>query len=173
VGWLSFFAAVAVLKPVEVGPLAGLVLACAACALTLLLVPRPTRAHVEPSPPPRWDLSLRAASAVVPVLVVTALARTLGSHLTGLIAAFPVITPVLAAFTQAQQGPQEATRLLRGMTSGFFSYAVFCYIVAVSVRALGIAASFAVAAALAVAIQAVVFLVTQRREELRRAEAAA
>jgi hypothetical protein len=172
-GWTSFFAAVAVLKPVHVGPLAALALACASCALTLLCVPRPPRAHVEVPPPPRWDLPLRAVCAAVPVLVVTALARTLGPHLTGLIAAFPVITPVLAAFTQAQQGPQEATRLLRGMTSGFFSYALFCYVVAVSVRDLGIAASFIIATVLALALQAVVFLVTQRREQVRRAEATA
>jgi hypothetical protein len=172
-GWTSFFAGVAVLEPVHVGPLAALALACAACALTLLLVRRPPPAHGEAPPPPRWDLPLRAVCAAVPVLVVTALARTLGSHLTGLVAAFPIITPVLAAFTQAQQSQQESTRLLRGMTAGFFSYALFCYIVAVSVRGLGIAGSFVLATAAALALQAVVLVVTQRREQLRRAEATA
>jgi hypothetical protein len=165
-GWTSFFLTVLVLKPAHIAPFTELVLACTACGLTLTLVRRPPRNPLPPPAPPPWDLPLRAACAVAPVLVVTALAHTLGPHLTGLVATFPVITPVLAAFTQAQQGPQEAVRLLRGMTSGFFSYALFCYVIAVTVRGLGIGASFALATVLALVLQGVVLVVTQRREPL-------
>ena len=107
------------------------------------------------------------------MLAVTALAHTLGPHVTGLVAAFPVITPVLAAFTQAQQGPEESVRLLRGMTAGFFSYGLFCYMIAVTVRSLGIGGSFALATALALALQGIVLVVTQGREQPLAAEAAA
>jgi hypothetical protein len=170
-GWAAFFIAVLALKPIHVSPFAALLLAWVACAVTLLLVRRPPRNPVRPPAPPPWDLPLRAACAVVPVVAVTALAHTLGPHVTGLVAAFPIITPVLAAFTQAQQGPQEAVRLLRGMTSGFFAYALFGYVIAITVEELGIGASFALATALALAVQGIVLVVTQRREQSLAAEA--
>jgi hypothetical protein len=172
-GWAAFFATVVALRPVHVAPFVALVVAWTACALTLLLVPRPPRRRTAPPRPPAWDLPLRAACAAAPVLVVTALAHALGPHLTGLVAAFPIITPVLAAFTQAQQGPEEAVRLLRGMTSGFFSYALFGYLVAVTVRELGVAPSFVLATVVALAVQAFVLVVTQRREQSLPAEAVA
>lgn len=172
-GWTSFLLAVLVLRPVHVRPLVGLVLVCLACGLTLVLVRRPPRRRARPPAPPPWDLALRAGCAVVPVLAVTALAHTLGPHLTGLVAAFPVIAPVLAAFTQAQQGPEESVRLLRGMTAGFFSYGLFCYMIAVTIRGLGIGASFALATALALALQGFVLVVTRGREQPLPAEATA
>ena len=107
---------------------------------------------------------MRAACAVIPIVAVTSAARALGPHLTGLLASFPIITPVLAAFTQAQQGKDEVVRLLHGMTVGFFSYALFCFVVSVTVRGLGIAASFALATAVALALQGVAIALSRRRE---------
>src|SRR5580765_5737714 len=114
-GWTAFFASVLALRPVHVGPAAALVVGCGACAATLALIPRPAGPPPPPGEHPRWDLPFRAACAAIPVLVVTGTARALGPHLAGLLAAFPIVTPVLAAFTQAQQGPTESDRLLRGM----------------------------------------------------------
>jgi hypothetical protein len=94
------------------------------------------------------------AGPILLVLAITAVATRLGPHLSGLISAFPIITAVLTAFTHAQQGPTEAIRLLRGFTVGFFAYAVFCVIVATSVRPLGIAPCFVLATAAALAAQA-------------------
>ena len=143
--------AILALRPVHVGPVAALCLACAACGATLVLLPsRPPRLS-SVGAYPWWDLPLRAACAVIPIVAVTSAARALGPHLSGLLASFPIITPVLAAFTQAQQGKDEVVRLLHGMTIGFFSYALFCFVVSVTVRGLGIAASFALATALALA----------------------
>jgi hypothetical protein len=102
-----------------------------------------------------------------------ALARALGPHLAGLLAAFPIITPVLAAFTQAQQGPTGSDRLLRRMTAGFFSYALFCFTVAVTVEELGVGMSFALATALALATQVAAIAVARRRERPVPAEAPA
>jgi hypothetical protein len=126
----------------------------------------PTRPH------PRWDLPLRGACAVIPIVAVTGTARLLGPHLTGLLAAFPVITPVLAAFTHAQQGTREAVGLLRGMTAGFFAYALFCFTVSITLRGLGIAASFALATVLALAVQGIAIALSRRRGQLLSAEAA-
>jgi hypothetical protein len=110
---------------------------------------------------------------VVPVVSVTAAARLLGPHLSGLVASFPVITPVLAAFTLAQHGPAEAVRLLRGMTVGFFAYALFCFVVSVAIVPLGTPATFVLATALALGAQGVAVALTRRRERVLLAGASA
>jgi uncharacterized membrane protein (GlpM family) len=162
-GWGAFLVGVAILEEVHTGALAGLALAAAACAGALVLMPHPR--SLAPSPaPPRWDLLLRAVCAAVPVVAVTAAAHALGPHLSGLLAAFPIITPVLAAFTHAQQGPEGALRILRGFTAGFFAYALFCFVVAVAVRGGGLAVAFAAATVVALATQAVAVAVARRSE---------
>jgi hypothetical protein len=171
VGWASFLLAVLALRPVHVGAVGALVLSCAACGATLVILPRRHSEWLSTRPYPRWDLPLRGACAVIPIVAVTGAARLLGPHLTGLLAAFPVITPVLAAFTHAQQGAREALRLLHGMTVGFFAYALFCFTVGITIRGLGIAASFALATALALAAQGTA-IVLSRREQLLSAEPA-
>lgn len=172
IGWASFLVAILALRPVHVGPLGALVLSCAACGATLVVLPRRHSESLSTRPYPRWDLPLRGACAVIPIVAVTSAARLLGPHLTGLLAAFPIITPVLAVFTHAQQGKSEAVRLLHGMTVGFFAYALFCFIVSVTVRGLGIAASFALATGLALAAQGAAIALSRRREQLVSAEAA-
>ncbi|HSS80384.1 MAG TPA: hypothetical protein VLK24_04215 [Gaiellaceae bacterium] len=161
-GWGSFAAVIVALSPVHVGPVVAFTLACGACVGGLVLLPRGARASAEPQTYPRYDLALRAACAVVPVVSVTAAARLLGPHLSGLVAAFPVITPVLAAFTLAQSGPLEAVRLLRGMTLGFFAYALFCLTVSLGIHGLGIAAVFLLATLVALAAQTAAVAVSRQ-----------
>jgi hypothetical protein len=163
IGWASFLVAVLALRPLHVGPFGALVLSCAACGATLVVLPRRS-SEWSTRPYPRWDLPLRGACAVIPIVAVTAAAGWLGPHLAGLLAAFPVITPVLAAFTHAQQGTREAVRLLHGMTLGFFAYALFCFTVGTTVRGLGIAVSFALATALALAAQGTAIALSRRHE---------
>jgi hypothetical protein len=170
-GWGSFVAVIAALRPVHVGPVTAFVIACAACVCGLVLLPRPGPAAAQPQVHPPFDLALRGACAVIPVVSVTAAARMLGPHLSGLVAAFPIITPVLAAFTLAQHGPLEAVRLLRGMTVGFFAYALFCFTVSIGIGPLGTAAAFVLATALALGAQAAAVAATRRREQLLPAEA--
>jgi hypothetical protein len=172
IGWASFLVVILVLRPVHVGALVALGLSCAACGATLLVLPRRQSEPAPDRPYPRWDLPLRGACAVIPIVAVTSAARLLGPHLTGLLAAFPIITPVLAAFTHAQRGTREVARLLRGMTVGFFSYALFCFAVSVTVRGLGVAASFTLATALALATQGMALALSSGREQLLPAEAA-
>jgi hypothetical protein len=94
------------------------------------------------------------------VVVVTSVAGAVGSHAAGLLASFPIITPVVAAFTQAQHGAREASRLLYGFTVGFISYSLFCFVVAVTLRPLGLAGAFAIAAATALVVQALAIVIT-------------
>ena len=160
VGWAVFFVVLGALEPVDAGPRLAVVLACGACAAGVLLLPKPERGIPTTSAHPRHDLLLRAACAVVPVVVITGIAGSVGSHVAGLLSSFPIITPVIAAFTQAQYGPGEARQLLYGFTIGFFSYSIFCFVVAVTLDPLGLEA-FALGATAALAVQAVAVGVTR------------
>jgi hypothetical protein len=168
-GWAAFVLVVVAVRPVSVGPVVAFAIACGALLMTLVLLPRPPDTAVKPPPHPRWDLPLRAACTAIPVVVVTAAASALGPHLSGLITAFPIITPVLAAFTHAQRGREEATRLLRGFTIGFFAYAGFCLVVATAVRPLGIAGCFALATAVALVAQAAAVGISHARDVVETA----
>jgi hypothetical protein len=165
--YAAFALAVLAMRPVAVGSLAALLIACTALVLALALLPRPRHVSAPPLPHPRWDLPFRAVCTTVAVVTVTAVATTLGPHLSGLITSFPIITAVLSAFTHEQRGRDEATRLLRGFTVGFFAYAAFCFVIAVGVRPLGVTAAFALATAVTLAVQGTAVLASRRRVAAR------
>jgi hypothetical protein len=153
VGWLAFVGATVVFNAVSLP--AGAALALAALALPLALAALP-RARGEPPPhadPPAWDLPVRAACALALVLSLTAISGWLGPQLSGLLAPFPIITTVLATFTHGQRGADELLRLLRGLVGGFGAFALFCFTLAVTLRPLGTAASFALATTVALLTQ--------------------
>jgi hypothetical protein len=152
-GWLAFALGTAIFSAAAVSAGIALTLACTAFALGLLLLPRPRGEARAPISPPSWDLPLRATCALVLVLALTAAAGWLGPRLSGLLAPFPVITTVLATFTHAQHGARETVRLLRGMLVGFGSFALFCFTLAISLRGLGVAGSFALATTVALLTQ--------------------
>jgi hypothetical protein len=152
-GWAIFFVVLAAMEPVDAGAGLAVALACGACAVGVLFLPKPERGIPVASAHPPHDLLLRAACAVVPVVVITGLAGAVGPHVAGLLSSFPIITPIVAAFTHAQHGPEEATRLLYGFTVGFFAYSLFCFVIAVALVPIGMGA-FAVGATVAVVVQA-------------------
>lgn len=157
-GWSAFLLGIAALSPLQPPPALSLALACAGFWAGLRLLPP------APSPPPEastvfpwWDLPLRALSALALVLVLTAVSGTLGPHLSGLLAPFPVITSVLAVFTHVHEGAAEVTVLLRNFLFGFYGFAAFCFTLAVTLPALSVAGAFGLATAMALAVQAAVF----------------
>ncbi|HLH14756.1 MAG TPA: hypothetical protein VKV16_08190, partial [Solirubrobacteraceae bacterium] len=77
-------------------------------------------------------------------------------QLSGLLAPFPIISTVLATFTHVQRGRDDLLRLARGMIGGFGAFALFCFVLALALRHLGTGASFALATALALLMQALV-----------------
>ncbi|MEA2483934.1 MAG: hypothetical protein QOC55_1881 [Thermoleophilaceae bacterium] len=136
VGWLAFGASTAVLAVAtdRPGPLAGLAAAFVACGLGFVLLPRASVADTD-AVHPTWDLPMRAGTAAAMVVALTALSSSLGSELSGLLAPFPIITSVLAAFTHAQRGAGETVVLLRGMLGGFFVYATLVFLFALALGA--------------------------------------
>jgi hypothetical protein len=164
IGWATFFVVLGAIEPVKAGRGIAVVLACGACALGILVLPKPERGTRAGAAHQPYDLALRAACAVVPVVVITEFAGAVGSHVAGLLSSFPIITPVVAAFTHAQHGSAEAARLLYGFTVGFLAYSLFCFVIAVALSPLGIGGAFALAAAVALVVQAMSVALTWRAD---------
>jgi hypothetical protein len=145
---------------VAVPPTIGLAGACASFLLAArLLPPATTTRGVRPrggsaeiaARRPAWDLPVRALCAAAMVLAITGLSSAVGSRVSGLLAPAPIITSILAAFTQAQSGAPVALHLLRGMLSGFFAFAAFCWTAAVLLTHAPAGLAFALAALVALA----------------------
>lgn len=152
-GWAAFAAGAGAVHGVPWGPWTALAAALLSFALGRALLPTAAGPAVGAHRPP-WDLWLRMGSAVGLVLVTTSLAARLGPALSGALTPFPVAISVLAAFAHAQQGPAALLRLLGALLPSMWSFAVFCHILAVGLEPLGIAAAFALALGVQLAIQA-------------------
>jgi uncharacterized membrane protein YhaH (DUF805 family) len=180
--WLAFLAMTALASMFHIAATPALAIAFASfiCARALLPSPAatPSSAAVTPDPcraaghmdpllatilepkrtvaPPSWDLPVRAACAAAMVLTITAVSAGLGPRLSGLLAPSPIITTVLAAFTHAQLGSDATLRLLRGMLTGFFAFALFSWTVAITLPHTSIALAFLLATAVAALTQAAI-----------------
>lgn len=164
-GWGAFFAMTAALSSVTLSADSALAVVLVAIALTLLVLPRAQSERPSVARLPAWDLPLRALSTLALVLALTAVAGQLGAKLSGLLAPFPVITSVLAVFTHAQHGERDLRLIVRGIVIGLVAYALFCFVLAVSLEAFGTAESFLLATIAALATQTVALTVTWRHRE--------
>ena len=77
---------------------------------------------------------------------------------------------MLATFTHAQRGTDELLRLLRGLLSGFAAFALFFFVLAVSLRRLDTASAFALATLLALLTQGAALVIA--RAQQRQVDAA-
>jgi len=104
-------------------------------------------------PMPPSELLLRMAAGALMVLGVTGAAEALGSVWTGLFAAFPVMSTVLAVFSHRANGPGFVVAMLRSMVGGFYSLLTYCLVVALLLEHSGIAITFTIAVIAAVVVQ--------------------
>lgn len=169
-GWVAFLIGVAFLQLLDVPPGASLVLVAAGFALGLALLPAPTPMPAALTTPPSWDLPARAFAALTLVIAITAASGALGPSLSGLLAPFPVITSVLAVFTHAHGGHSQVRVLLRNFLVGFYGFAAFCFVLAISLDSLGGPAAFSAALAAAVATQATILTLKSRPPRPQAAE---
>ena len=140
----------------RLGPLTGVV--AVGLAFALLAMP-PGEETRRPTPLPPWDIPARMIVATALVLSLTAAAATLGPRLSGLLATFPVYAGILAVFAHAQAGPGPATRALRGLLAGLFSFAAFFVVIAALIERLGIGPAFVAAFVTTLALQALALVV--------------
>lgn len=140
---------------------------CAMVFLVFILVLRALPRQTDPNEvedvlPSRWDIPLRMLIATVFVVLLTALAPSLGPRLTGLLAPFPLFTTILIAFAHHQAGPAAAIKVLRGVLMGLFSYAGFFFVLATLLVPAGIGAAFAIAIITELAMQGIMLWLLQR-----------
>ncbi len=163
-GWTAFLVGVALLALIEPPPAISLVLVCVGFALGYRLLVAPEQPLAPPGLLPWWDLPGRALSALVLVVTLTAVSGALGPQLSGLLAPFPIVTSVLAVFTHLHGGVDQVRVLLRNFLVGFYGFAAFCFVLAVSLPNMDTAAAFLVALMAALATQTITFLLRTRVE---------
>ena len=123
----------------------------------------PRMAEAPPvSGPSAWDLPIRAVAAALLVLLLTYFAQALGPVLGGFLASFPVASTVLAVFAQRQGGGAAAVAVLKGLLLALNSFAGFCVVLCLALPTQSVAVSFSAALAVALAVQALVFWMTQK-----------
>ena len=111
------------------------------------------------------ELVTRMVAGGTMTLLVTWLSPYLGPDFSGLMAVFPVMGIVLAAFSHRASGNLYTIRLLRGMASGFYAFTSFCLGVALVVPRLGVAGGFLVALVLSLAVHFCTLWVMRRRAQ--------
>ena len=161
-GWSAFLLGVLVLSFVQPPPALSLIFVGACFALGLRLLPPAEEPAAPAEPPPQWDLPARAGMALLLVLALTAVSGALGPHLSGLLAPFPIITSVLAIFTYGHAGLERVILLLRNFLLGFYGFAAFCFVLAVSLPDLATAAGFGLATVAALLVQATILVLRPR-----------
>jgi hypothetical protein len=161
-GWGAFLLGVAFLQLLDLSLGISLILVAAGFASGLALLPAPQAMPAALPALPWWDLPARALAALALVVALTAASGALGPSLSGLLAPFPVIASVLAAFTHANGGSTQVRVLLRSFLIGFYGFAAFCFALATSLDSLSGSAAFTIALAAALAIQATIFAVSSR-----------
>ena len=165
VGWAAYFAVGWPLTrwhpPTLIAALAG----GAALIATALLLPRPRSAHVHVAAP-WWELLLRMAAITAVVLTVTGLAHWLGVGWSGVLTVFPTGATVLGAFALVQGGTDAVARTLRGMQYGMLCLTGFFATLAFGLERYGIAATFSLAMAVALAGQALTLVIVRLARRL-------
>jgi hypothetical protein len=154
-GWLAFFALTLLFSQLPLSlpfSFSGVILLLLAL---LKFFPRPPVSL--PPTLPRFELLLRMGAAALLVTLLTALAGALGPHLSGLLAPFPIIATVLAVFTHHFQGGPAAVQLIRGLITGFFTFAVFFLVLALALEPYGSGPAFTLASAVALVIHGCAF----------------
>ncbi|HWS73953.1 MAG TPA: hypothetical protein VN324_02310 [Quisquiliibacterium sp.] len=102
---------------------------------------------------PAWELWLRMGAGAALTLAVTGLATGIGPAWSGLFSVFPVLSFVLAVFSQRMHGSGFVIALLRAMATGMWSFAAFCLALALALQILGVGPAFGVSVLATLAVQ--------------------
>jgi len=127
------------------------VAACALVAAPRVLPQPPTLPALRPLP--RGDLVARMAAGVVLTLAVTSAAPRIGATWSGLVGVFPVLGLVLSTFSHAGSGAPFTVVLLRAMARSMWSFASFCFCLALMLQFESLAAAFGLSIIFCLAVQ--------------------
>ncbi len=148
-------------------PLLSLVVGVAAYIGALRYWPRAQiarRASSAPSAPPSpesglrlsYRLAIRMAIAALFAALLTGVSGVLGSQLSGLVSAFPVLTFVMGGLTHREGGEIEVANFLYGVTRGSFAVVTSLFTLAVTLPSGNLTKAFGLATLAAVATQVLI-----------------
>jgi hypothetical protein len=160
-GWLAFGVGTALLSAVDPPLALSVAIALAGIGGGSWLLAR--AASGGPFDAPASDLlAWRLAITAALVVATTAAAHGLSAHLAGLLATFPIITAVLAGFTQASVGADAAIELLSGLVPALVCFLAFFATLAATLGSLGGPQAFGLATVAALGLWGVLLAATQR-----------
>ena len=90
---------------------------------------------------------------------MTGTAASVGPALSGVLTPFPIALSVVCAFATAQTGHVGVLTLLRGIVPGLDGFALFCFLVAITIDRMPAVVAFGIATAAAVGFA--IFLVAK------------
>jgi hypothetical protein len=128
-----------------------------AVALAALIASPRLLPRAPPLPPlrplPRGDLLARMVAGVILTLLVTTAAPRIGATWSGLLGVFPVLGLVLSTFSHAGSGAPYTVVLLHALARGMWSFASFCFCLALALPIYGLGAAFILSVAFCLAVQ--------------------
>jgi hypothetical protein len=136
-------------------------IALGAVHLALLMLPK-SHSPLLPRTKRQWDIPSRMLATATLVIGLTSAARGIGSHISGLLTPFPVVTSVIAVFAHRNQGFPGAVRTLQGLLTSMSAFVAFCAVLSLTLLHLGIAGAFAAAVLINVLILCMTLLRLRR-----------
>jgi hypothetical protein len=127
--------------------------ALAALTLAARFIPH-REALRSPVSAPRWDLPARMVVVTAVVLTLTGIATVVGPQVAGVLASFPIFGTILAVFAHRMRGAATATQVLRGMVLALYGFAVFFFILGLTLMKTGVFSSFVAATIASLFVQA-------------------
>ena len=169
-GWPAALAAAsatyvvfALLMQAAAVPLVALGIAMAVVLLVARrLIPVGPRSAAAPPVLPPWDLAARVSIATSLVLAITYVAPLLGPYGSAATATFPLFASILGVFAERHIGHAAAVEVMRGLVTGLFGFTAFFVVVGLALEPLGVAATYTIAAATVLAVQAAALAVLRR-----------
>ena len=143
-GWICFGGVTYLLQKVPNIWWLNAVVALVAIRLSLVMLPR-SSSPLLPRTNRSGDIPARMVATACLVIGLTEGANGLGSHMSGLLTPFPVVTSVIAVFALRDQGFAGAVRTLQGLLTSMSSYVVFSVVLALTLTRYGILSAFALA----------------------------
>jgi hypothetical protein len=159
-GWLAFGVATALLSAVDPPLAVNVVVALLVIGGGSWLLARAAPGSV-PASSTSDLLPWRLLITAVLVIALTAAAHGLSAHLAGLLAPLPIITAVLAGFTQARAGADAAIELLSGLVRALVCFLAFFAVLAATLSSLGGVAAFGLATVAALGLWALLVAATR------------
>jgi hypothetical protein len=143
-GWAGFTGVALLVAALEPGPGAALGLAAAGLAAAWRWLPE-AQGHAAPPAIPAVELKLRVLAAFAFAAAILWSAPRVGPVASGVLLSVPITGSIMPPFTLALYGVPALARLVRGFVVGLSGFAAFFFVVATTLAAWGVAASFGAA----------------------------